>query len=93
MELNKLLVLNNIANGYFITINENGKFFDPGTNLKIDPVLEKSMLSEFDMVSFTQATKELKRAESSKYIFYQYQEDANDKITWVEIKGTEAFPQ
>jgi hypothetical protein len=93
MEPDKLLVLNNIANGYFITITKNSKFLDPGTNLKVDPELEKSMVNDFNMVSFTEVSAELKRAESPKYIFYQYEEDISDKITWVEIKGEDILPQ
>ena len=86
MEKN-LIVLNNAVNGLFITHND--KFWPcqdkSNTNVSIDTA--NAILNEYIKASFEKLNAGVEKAETKSFVFYKYEEEAQDDITWVKEKG------
>lgn len=85
--MEKHVVLNNVINGNFIIPIDLLKDHDPKTNNKVTALREKQILNEFSQAIFLQPNSHVLRAETDRYIFYQYDEEIEDQIVWVEVKG------
>lgn len=85
--MEKSIVLENVLNGYFLTPSKFQKYHDPATNIPVTGEREQMILSEFKDAIFVAPNDHVSKAETDNFNFYRYEEEQEDKITWVEIKG------
>lgn len=92
METN-LVVLNNCFNGTFITHAQNQKHFDDATNPRVSAYDELMVLNEFANAQFKRLDDFVERAETKSFLFHRFEEEKEDDITWIEVKGAEPIIQ
>jgi len=80
-----LVILDNILNGLFLT--HRAMAFDEQTNPRLPAYSEILILKEYRNAEFARLDDFVQRAETKSFFFFRFDEDVDDDITWIEIKG------
>jgi hypothetical protein len=91
MKESNLIVLYNVLHGLFITHSENVKYFDEGINQNIAAYDEILILIEYSRATFERLDGFIQRAETKNLFFFRFDEETEDDITWIEVKGAESI--
>lgn len=83
-----LVVLNNYLNGFYIANAENVL-----PDEQVTAYQEILILNEYYKAKFQKIDNEVEKAETQSFIFYRYNEDNQDNITWIDVKGAEPIIQ
>jgi len=85
------VILDNILNGLFLTHHQMD--FDELTNPRLPAYSEILILKEYRNAEFTRLDDFVERAETKSFFFFRFDEEWEDDVTWIEIKGAYSLPQ
>ncbi|HEY4789534.1 MAG TPA: hypothetical protein VIH57_25965 [Bacteroidales bacterium] len=86
-----LVILDNILNGLFLT--HCPMAFDEETNPRVPAYSEILILREFRNAEFVRLDDFVQRADTPSFYFFRYDEEIEDDITWIEVKGAGSLSQ